>query len=347
MFVVVDTNVFVYETHMLRKKGGPDLVRLLRAMNGRLLIPEILHLEFVEKSVEYTNEKRRAADSAVSTMTTLLGQRYDISFPGDETVKLGAVARLRELDALTICDPLTAELKVAAADRTIAKRRPFSKTDHGYKDCLIWESILRLPSGSEVKLISKDNKAFFDGDAFAPELIAEALERGIKVAGYKDVERVVGELSAANPALDLVALETKDFVEQTPEPLDEVVPPAPAPPPAGAGKLDQVPAGDIDAVRRRLADARQRFDTFDLKVLAYIAYFGSASKEDLFRALADADVAADVAKNVAERLVMNGFVRDIGNHYLVVDRATGELVAPTVEAEIIAWLQKNRRRNGN
>ena len=39
-------------------------------------------------------------------------------------------------------------------------------------------------------------------------------------------------------------------------------------------------------------------------------------------------------------LAINGFVRDTGNHYLVVDRAIGEIVAPTVEAEIIAWLQK-------
>jgi len=45
IIVVPDTNVFVRETHLLRKKGGPALVRLLRATNGRLLIPEILHGE--------------------------------------------------------------------------------------------------------------------------------------------------------------------------------------------------------------------------------------------------------------------------------------------------------------
>ncbi len=43
---------------------------------------------------------------------------------------------------------------------------------------------------------------------------------------------------------------------------------------------------------------------------------------------------------------MNGFDRDTGNNYMVVDGAIGELVAPTVETEIIAWLKKNRGRDG-
>ena len=158
--------------------------------------------------------------------------------------------------------------------------------------------------------------------------------------------RVVAELREANPALDLAALEAQDLPEQAPEPVEEVVPPAPAPRPAEAADHHQPPAGDVVEVARQLSDAQKRFDALDLKVLAYIAYFGSASKEELFGALADAGVAPDVAKNVAERLVMNRFVRDTGNHYLVADRAIGELVAPTVEAEIIAWLKKNRGRDG-
>ena len=234
---------------------------------------------------------------------------------------------------------------MAAGNRTIAGQRPATKTDHGYKDCLIWESVLRLPSGSQVRLISKD-MAFFDGDALHPELIKEAQERGITVVGCKDIERVVEELRKANPALDLTALEAQDLAEQAPEPVEEVVPPAPAPRSPEPADRDQPPAGDVGDVSRQLSEAQRRFDALDLKVLGYIAYFDSASKDDLFGALADADIASDVARNVAERLAINGFVRDTGNHYLVVDRAIGEIVAPTVEAEIIAWLQKNRGRDG-
>lgn len=344
--VVLDTNVFVRETHLLRKKGGPDLVRLLRATNGRLLIPEILYQECLEQSIKMANEQRNAVSAALSILDTLLGVRLRNPFPLNEAIRSGASARLGALEALTIPDPLTAELYVAAGKRTIEDRRPASKTDHGYKDCLIWESVLRLPPGSQVRLISRD-KAFFDGEAFAPELIEEARQRGITIIGYKDIERAVDELKQANPALDLTALEAKEASELVPEPADEVAPPAPAPPLAGVPNLDQPPVGDVGEIARLLSDAQRRFDGLDLKVLAYIAYFGSVSKDDLFRALTDADVAPDLARNVAERLMMNGFVRDTGNHYLVVDRAIGELAAATVEAEIIAWLQKKRRRDGD
>ena len=343
--VVVDTNVFVRETHLLRKKGGPALVRLLRATNGRLLIPEILHRECVEQSVKMANDGRSAVITALNTLDTLLGVRLENPFPGHEAVRSGAAARLRALEPLTIPDPLTPELYTAAGNRTIADRRPATKTDHGYKDCLIWESVLRLPSGSQVRLVSKD-KGFFDGDAFHPELIAEARERGIAVVGYKEIDRVVEELINANPALDLATLEARDLADQAPEPVEEVVPPAPAPRAGKAADGDRPPAGDIGDVSRRLSEAQTRFDGLDLKVLAYIAYFDSASKDDLFGALADAGIASDVARNVADRLAMNRFVRDTGNHYVVTDRAIGEIVAPTVETEIIAWLEKKRRRDG-
>lgn len=338
--VVLDTNVFARETHLLSKKSGPALVRLLRATNGRLLIPEILHRECVEQSVEMADEGRRDIDAALSTLRTLLRLRLDNPFPASAAVRSGATARLRELEALTIADPLTPDLHVAAGNRTIEGRRPATKSDHGYKDCLIWESVLRLPSGSQVRLISKD-KGFFDGDAFHPELIEEARERGIAVLGYKNIEPVLEEFIKTNPALDLAVLEAQDLAVQTPEPVDEVLPPSRAPRPAEAA--DQPPAGNVGDVSRQLSDAQRRFDALNLKVLAYIAYLHSATKDDLFGALADAGIASDVVRNVAERLAMTGFVRDTGNHYLIVDRTIGELVAPTVEAEIIAWLQKRRR----
>lgn len=343
--VVIDTNVFVRETHLLRKKGGLELVRLLRATSGRLLIPEILHRECLEQSVKMANEGRTAVSGALSILETLLGVRLENPFPGSEAIRSGAAARLRALETLTIADPLTPDLHVAAGQRTIADRRPATKSDHGYKDCLIWESVLRLPPGSQVRLISKD-KAFFDGDALHPDLVEEARARSITVIGYKDLERLVEELTKENPALDLVALEAQDLVEQALEPTDEVAPPAPAPRPTAAAVHEQPLVGDVAGVARKLSEAQKRFDRLDLKVLGYIAYFDSASKGELFSALADAGIASDVARNVADRLALNGFVRDTGNHYLLADRTIGEFVAPTVEAEIIAWLEKKRKRDG-
>jgi hypothetical protein len=346
VIVVIDTNVFVRDTHLLRKKGGPALIRLLRATRGQLLIPEILHREYVEQTVAAADEHRSKVEKAFSALETLLGERFQQPVPDGEAVRFGAINRLRALEVLTQSDPLTPELYAAAGTRSLEKRRPTSKTDHGYKDCLIWESVLRLPPGSEVMFISRDNPAFFEGDAFHPGLVAEARTREITVVGYQNIESVVEELAKANPALDLAAFEGQTLDEQVPVPEEEVAPPAPVPLPAEAAEHGQPTAGSVEEVVQQLSEAQKRFDNLNLKVLAYIAYLDSVSKDDIFDALADSGVAPDIVKNIAERLAINGYVRDTGNHYLVVSRTIGELAAPTVEAEIIAWLEKKRRRDG-
>ena len=312
--VVVDTNVFVRETHLLRKKGGLALVHLLRAAKGQLLIPEILHREYVEQTVRAANEQRSKVGAAFNTLETLLGVRFDHLVLDDEAVRLRVVERLRSIEALTLSDPLTSDLHVAAGVRSLENRRPASKTDHGYKDCLIWESVLRLPHGCEVRFVSRDDKAFFEENAFHPGLIAEARMRGINVVGYRDIERVVDELREAIPSLDLATLEAHDLAEQAVEPTEDVVPSAPTPRVGEAADGLQPPAGDVAEVVRHVCEAQKRFDGLDVKVLAYIAYFDSASKADLFSALADAHVSSEVVRNVAERLALTGLVRDTGNH---------------------------------
>ncbi|MET0118104.1 MAG: PIN domain-containing protein [Sedimenticola sp.] len=346
LVVVIDTNVFVRETHLLRKKGGPTLVRLLRFTKGILQVSEILRREYVEQTIITADQQKKKIDTAYSNLETLLGTRINPIGASKEVAELRAEKRLGELEELTLGEPLTDELHVAAGNRTVDKKRPTSKTDHGYKDCLIWESVLRLPQGSDVRFVSNDGKAFFDGDKFHQDLISEALEVGITVKGYKDIERLIEDLIHENPEIDLVTLEAQELAEETPDLIEDAAPFLPVSQPDEAVGEDHSPPGDLNEVTQKLADAQGRFDGLDLKVLAYIAYLDSASKTDLFNALSDAGVAHDIAKNVAERLVMGGFVRDTGNHYLIADQTIVEIIVPTVETEIIAWLGTHRGLDG-
>ena len=75
-------------------------------------------------------------------------------------------------------------------------------------------------------------------------------------------------------------------------------------------------------------------------MLGYIAYLGSATKEQLFNLLSQSGMSAEVAKNVAERLRIAALIRDTGNHYLPNDMAASELAASAVEPEIIELLTK-------
>lgn len=353
MIVVCDTNVFVRETHLLRKKGGPQLVRLLRAVKGQLFVPEILRTEYIEQTRFAASEERSRANMAIANFGTLVGSPGGYPLLGDEAVDQRTLERLGALEPLVLSASMTDEVLAAAGQRSLQKRRPTSKTDHGYKDCLIWESVLRLPAGSEVHFISRDNKAFFEGEKFAQDLIDEAGTLGIAIAGYKELEGVLRELQANTSALDLAGVDALNLVESQVDVgagSEDVVSMAavttasvPAPismPETGAWPAEGV-AGLADLqLAKLLAEAQKPFENLDRKVLGYIAYLGGASKEQLFNLLSQSGMSAEVAKNVAERLMIAALIRDTGNHYLPNDLAAAELAAAAAEPEIIELLAR-------
>lgn len=179
LYVLCDTNAAARDAHLFRKKGGPLLVAMLRAKRAKLLVPEVLRMEYINQFIQAGNAALQKATAELDRLKTFCG--YDISglLPKRQFGKAQALEILAQLEDIIHTIPTTPELKVAAADRSINGVRPTSKTDHGYKDCLIWESLLTLPEGSEVLLLSRDAAAFFDNGVLAPDLGKEAKEKGL------------------------------------------------------------------------------------------------------------------------------------------------------------------------
>jgi hypothetical protein len=90
-----------------------------------------------------------------------------------------------------------------------------------------------------------------------------------------------------------------------------------------------------------LAPVRNPFKDLEVKVLGYVAYLGTPTKEELFTLLSQSQVSAEIARNVAERLAFTGLIMDTGNHYLVQDKEVAQLALQSVEAEIIKLLEEN------
>jgi hypothetical protein len=88
-----------------------------------------------------------------------------------------------------------------------------------------------------------------------------------------------------------------------------------------------------------LSDAQAQFRDLDGKILGYIAYLDSPTKDQLFELLSRSGVSVESAKNVAQRLAISGVITDTGHHYLVANKEAGELAAVLVEAEIIELLE--------
>lgn len=202
MLVVIDTNIFVRESHLLRKKAGPPLIHFLRGAGGHLFVPEILEQEYEEQTVAAVLEEIKGVHTAFSKIETLVGVRDDYRVPTEGAIIEATRGRLKEMNLLILRMPLTDDILLAASRRSIGKKLPTSKSDHGLKDCLIWECVLRLPSGSDVRLISHD-KAFFADGKLHPQLAEEARQHGQIVRATHSLEEVLDELQGAGaPVFD-------------------------------------------------------------------------------------------------------------------------------------------------
>jgi hypothetical protein len=135
----------------------------------------------------------------------------------------------------------------------------------------------------------------------------------------------------ARQVLDEIEIASKPELPERTEETDEAVP--------SQGKdMEAVKENQLEVV---LAGVQDRFKTLDAKILGYVSYLGSPSKDQLFGLLSREGVPAEIARNVAERLAIAGIITDTGNHYLSGNKEAGELAAALVEPDIIKLLEQD------
>jgi rRNA-processing protein FCF1 len=143
--------------------------------------------------------------------------------------------------------------------------------------------------------------------------LSDALE-SIGVRVFKDTQVILNDIEQAQ-------METKGLQQQPP------------------GEVLSTPTTDQNRLKTVLTEAQQEFQNLDCKVLGYVAYLGSPTKNELFTLLSQAGVRIEVAQNIAQRLALAGIIKDTGNHYLSDKNEASEIAAALVEPEIIKALQ--------
>ncbi len=201
MLVVLDTNILVHELHLLRDGIGPPFLHSLGAVNGKLFIPSILRREYLEQSMFLVQKSQREIASRFRRIHAIVSEAAEIAFPTEEDVKSAFERRLVELEPITIHCETTDAIIIAAARRSFDGKAPSSKTDHGLKDCVIWESIRNLPPGSRVHLVTHD-KAFYEGAELSATLKAEAAHANIEISATDNLGTVLTSLQQGKPPLD-------------------------------------------------------------------------------------------------------------------------------------------------
>lgn len=334
LYVLCDTNVGARDAHLFRKKGGPLLIDMLRSKKAKLLVPEVLRTEYIKQFTLAGDEALLKTVKELDRLKTLCG--YDLFglLPKSQFGDAQANEVLELLDDVIHVIPTTAELKLAASDRTIEQRRPTSKSDHGYKDCLIWESMMTLPPGSEVLFVSRDEVGFFDNGALAPSLEKEAKARGLVLTAFSTtVEKGLKPLVEALKARfsDLAAMGPDDMpmgdhpLVQAFMKAERVAPVLPLDSAKSVSQPVIVEPGELEVL---LAAQTRHLGLIDIKALGFVGFLEKTGKQAVINLLVESGVAADAARNSLERLALAGMIRDTGHNYLAV---AGDLLNKAIQ----------------
>lgn len=341
LYVLCDTNATVRDAHLFRKKDGPLLIAILRAKKAKLVVPDALRQEYVSQFGQAADEALQKATGDLDRLKTLCG--YDISalLPKAQFGEAQALEILARLEDIIHVVPISDELKVAAANRALNNVRPTSKSDHGFKDCLIWESLLTLPAGSEVLFLSRDEAAFFDGDKLAPNLMKDAEDRGLFLTAFSTTKN-----PSLKPLVDFLKTRFADVAASIVGELpitDHPIIQARMNPETVAPFLPQDPAAEesssmADApakLEKLFAAHSDAFAHLDMKALGFVSFLKSTRKQDVTDLLVQTGAAAETVGNALDRLVLMGLIKDTGHHYLAVAGELADMATQLAEPDMI------------
>lgn len=339
MIVVLDTNACVYDTHLLGSSGGQQLVKLLETHRGELFLPEILRREYFSNAAAATRRYEADMRADGGKIRLLLGQDVPVESVSDEIVERSVHARLQALAHILREGDTVAALHHDTGERVIARRPPAAANNDNYKDCMIWEALLRLPAGSEVWLISHDG-AFYEGEDIHPTLSEEALARDISLHVHKSLTPLMRELRARMQQLDLAGAEAAERAQNVPE-VEPTALISPAPATLPTADPSAAPGREVDEALERI---RATFAPNDARVLGFIAFLGVASKQQLLELTEMAQMDRDLVQNSADRLSRATVVRDSGTHYRIPNAALAAAARDRVLDEIIRLFARGRPR---
>jgi hypothetical protein len=181
--------IFVFDTTEFQdqKRLEGSLFRLfLIAKNvagHRVCVPQIV----VEEHARHVRTAVKGLVSNLQISAKELGQYFgkqiDLNLPNAEaelkTWDAWFLERLKQWEFAVLPYPLTTHAELLRRD--LDRRKPFNEKGRGYRDALIWESILELAAKSEneIVLVSR-NAGDFGKDGFLhPDLAQDLIQRGL------------------------------------------------------------------------------------------------------------------------------------------------------------------------
>lgn len=188
MKVILDTNIIIRRKYRL---DGPHVAILERAIalgEVELVVPKIAVEETKNKYRETLLKTQQEASDRVANLNGLLSADKQVTLnPIDVNATVmefstGFDVRLEELN--TTCPEYADIPQADIVSRDLARRRPFRENGRGYRDALLWETVLRkvAVNNSPAFLVTQNIKDFCADDESAAlhlHLVADLEARGL------------------------------------------------------------------------------------------------------------------------------------------------------------------------
>jgi predicted nucleic acid-binding protein len=205
--VVLDTNVWVYRTWLLRTALGAALTHSLVRSKGTLGVPEVVEMELVKHTVRAGKESVDAIMAGVSRLSRLTGSVGDYShlLQTEDSLEAAARQRLEALDHLIVRVPFTLEHARSALKRVMDGTPPNGIDNQQYKDSAIWEAVLELSRDRAVHFVTGDRGFFAERNlkrGLARNLKQEADAVGGGITAHPDLRSYLEAFKEDVPPLD-------------------------------------------------------------------------------------------------------------------------------------------------
>jgi hypothetical protein len=188
MRVVLDSSVITERDWHLTSAAAQALLAAARQAQLELVVPEVVVREVSTKLRERESDTMRKVNDARASLRKLQAARSQDARSVDDYALAGERLELDLRQRLKKARAKVASLPAVSHDelvnRALARRRPFDRQGRkGYRDALIWQTVLDGASATRVTVFGADNPEDFadEGDKtkLHPHLIADLEERGL------------------------------------------------------------------------------------------------------------------------------------------------------------------------
>lgn len=292
MIFVLDTS----ELHEEKRLDG-NLLRLFLLAKvltkQRVCLPQVVMGEHLRASRDAMQRSVAAVEKELRVLTRYWG-KLDVKLPAldreYEKWRLSIGDRLRAAGVEILPYPSASHQSIT--ERDLERRKPFSETGKGYRDALIWESVLDLAATSQdhIVFVTSNSRDFADGEALHGDLVSDLAERnlqgrvslalGLSSALEKHLRHMLPPVDQSlRAALERGPAEGIDLAKWALQELKEVCPRLLVPPTPGI-EHDHVQLSAVTKVESIQVREARRFQTgevfveMDLTVKASVAAAG-------------------------------------------------------------------------